>query len=1562
MADAVRPVSSENGPVFVRALYDYQGGDASSLSFRQGEILEILSTLESGWWDGVALSNGARGWLPSNYVAEISEQEAQAVLGGGDSRRQSTASMAGGDEGYAAGVVGDFAAMNLTRDHTFSDFMATAEDDLTSFSAGGDIFSEIAAAAQAESTGAFGTAASLSQPLPTSSTDHSTASSFPGLSSTSSANLDAGDAPDEEEDFWVPKMTVSGQLFYYNTRSGETSRDMPIDGRGDGVRIDPSDFSVEEGEAPPLASAAAPLPALGEAVGDWVERATADGRGRYFVNLRTGEQSWDPPSLSRRGSGSRLRAGDAASLVSGGWTERPPTGPKPADVQAAEGAATSGEGEETGAKRLSVGSDDSALDAVFAGAARRERPASLDATPVKAVSRPGAAAAAAAAPATVGRKPAAFTAELLNPLPPPLISDLEEIATRALQELINTVGLGGLAGGRDPAGERDRLARIGDEVVHAVRLVLHSSGVLEHPVVSSPFAATISPFNEITGHFLHSSPLPPSAQADLRPFSRRLISTLSKLTFSLRAMWGLLETTAEDQHLPEDDSPADPEEVLRREQQRQQDLAERRAVREARFEHETKLRSEIMQGTRDVSDQVLTFLQHFQRVVASVAAADGHPPLPLEQLRAPKALQGSLRTNAAALLLPGGGFGGNWRGNGFVSLPTPHSSPNPNAGGSDGERKVLSYAWPSRPISKELVEELKKTSDGLVEDAKQLESAAAADGAELAGLFDRASTVQEKLAAFLVQVEDVDVAAGVDFQLSRNEESRASSRPESTATGVTTPAEGEADEAATSAKAYKASVLEAKPLLAEFEARKQALYDIAPRLMLALQNAVAPPAAAVPSSGQPPANSPLSAFPSPSVPTSRPDFSAVRSVAADLSSAPPALCTTLTSLAGIAEVQASAPKTLRTHSLAFRNSLFVDSAGFGSVQTSESGHGGAGRAGAGGERMSVTRSSQSHDSTFRSSYRSSADSDFFFSGTTADARRAALGGSHLASGGAGSSSTSLTGSGSGGNTVRSTTSQPGASRAPMPFGSVSGASSGSGGVEVLSSGGGSTGLPPGWDRRRGSVATAGTSGTSSSAGTANPSLTNVNEYPTMSPSRSSSKNIQKLLGEIPASIASSPTEDAKPWYLDRDWDDEDLSFTMENTVKGGTLRGLVIAATSHEGRVDSSYLSAFLMTYRTFCTSAQLLDQLIERYLVIEPEGLSGEEFKEWEAKKLRPIKARVTNLLKAWVREYMDHEDLDPVLLQRIREFALNTMTEKGQSLQICKSVDERLQGAAPRTIGNLAPGALPQPIVPRNLKKFKLTDLEPLELARQLTIMDSRLFQRITPQECLSKAWPKEFGNEAPNISAMIDMSNAVTRWVTETILAQEDLKKRANIVKHFIAVAERCLSLNNFSTLIHIIAGLNSTPIHRLRRTWEAVSQKAMISLGMLNNVMRPDRNYREYRDILRRAPPPCVPFLGVYLTDWVFIGDGNPDLLKDRQQVNFGKRQKASELILQIKLHQATSYNLAQVPQIAKWLQLQLFPAQVHPDTETYLYELSLALEPRERDDEKIARLLSESGFL
>ncbi|KAH7336925.1 hypothetical protein B0J17DRAFT_599796 [Rhizoctonia solani] len=71
---------SEAPPSFwVRAAYDYHSTDDSSLSFSRGDIVEVLGTLPSGWWDG--LIGNERGWFPSNFVVTISDAEAEAELG-----------------------------------------------------------------------------------------------------------------------------------------------------------------------------------------------------------------------------------------------------------------------------------------------------------------------------------------------------------------------------------------------------------------------------------------------------------------------------------------------------------------------------------------------------------------------------------------------------------------------------------------------------------------------------------------------------------------------------------------------------------------------------------------------------------------------------------------------------------------------------------------------------------------------------------------------------------------------------------------------------------------------------------------------------------------------------------------------------------------------------------------------------------------------------------------------------------------------------------------------------------------------------------------------------------------------------------------------------------------------------------------------------------------------------------------------------------------------------------------------------------------------------------------
>jgi len=105
--------------------------------------------------------------------------------------------------------------------------------------------------------------------------------------------------------------------------------------------------------------------------------------------------------------------------------------------------------------------------------------------------------------------------------------------------------------------------------------------------------------------------------------------------------------------------------------------------------------------------------------------------------------------------------------------------------------------------------------------------------------------------------------------------------------------------------------------------------------------------------------------------------------------------------------------------------------------------------------------------------------------------------------------------------------------------------------------------------------------------------------------------------------------------------------------------------------------------------------------------------------------------------------------------------------------------------------------------------------------------------------------------------------------------------------------------------IVSGLNSAPVYRLRRTWDQVNQRHIAMLESLNKVMHSSKNFSDYREMIHKLNPPCVPFLGVYLTDLTFIEDGNPDRLKtDERLINFGKRQKTAEVIKEIMIYQST----------------------------------------------------------
>lgn len=72
------------------------------------------------------------------------------------------------------------------------------------------------------------------------------------------------------------------------------------------------------------------------------------------------------------------------------------------------------------------------------------------------------------------------------------------------------------------------------------------------------------------------------------------------------------------------------------------------------------------------------------------------------------------------------------------------------------------------------------------------------------------------------------------------------------------------------------------------------------------------------------------------------------------------------------------------------------------------------------------------------------------------------------------------------------------------------------------------------------------------------------------------------------------------------------------------------------------------------------------------------------------------------------------------------------------------------------------PTPQIPKipSGRTLHLLDITPIELARQMTILESQLYAKIRPLDCLNKAWSVgDNPDSGPNIRAMILNSNRVS-----------------------------------------------------------------------------------------------------------------------------------------------------------------------------------------------------------
>ncbi|XP_054628367.1 ral guanine nucleotide dissociation stimulator-like isoform X2 [Dunckerocampus dactyliophorus] len=449
------------------------------------------------------------------------------------------------------------------------------------------------------------------------------------------------------------------------------------------------------------------------------------------------------------------------------------------------------------------------------------------------------------------------------------------------------------------------------------------------------------------------------------------------------------------------------------------------------------------------------------------------------------------------------------------------------------------------------------------------------------------------------------------------------------------------------------------------------------------------------------------------------------------------------------------------------------------------------------------------------------------------------------------------------------------------------------------------------------------------------------------------------------------------------------------TIKAGTLERLVeYMVTAFRGK-DSTYVTIFLCTYRSFATTKQVLDLLLNRYARLQNVPVAAaHRVSQDERTELRNT---VSSILGAWLDQYSEdfwsppnYDCLHQLLSYLHLHFPGSDLERRARNLL---AHFHRRQQCEPDTDGEHigCPFATQEESgFEDELPAFSFLSFDPIMVAEQFTLMDADLFKKVVPYHCLGGIWSQrdKKGKEhlAPTIRATVAQFNSVTNCVITTCLSNPTLKanQRARLLERWIDVARECRILKNFSSLRAILSALQCNAVHRLKRTWEEVSRESFRTFRELSEIFSDDNNYSLSRELLvkegtskfatleinpKRAQrrhqqqrdlgvmQGTIPYLGTFLTDLVMMDTAMKDYTEGGL-INFEKRRKEFEVIAQIKLLQLASnnYSFTQDGHFREWF------AGVEKLSEAESYQLSCDIEPLSESASNTLRAKKNGGIM
>ncbi|XP_034934290.1 uncharacterized protein [Chelonus insularis] len=387
----------------------------------------------------------------------------------------------------------------------------------------------------------------------------------------------------------------------------------------------------------------------------------------------------------------------------------------------------------------------------------------------------------------------------------------------------------------------------------------------------------------------------------------------------------------------------------------------------------------------------------------------------------------------------------------------------------------------------------------------------------------------------------------------------------------------------------------------------------------------------------------------------------------------------------------------------------------------------------------------------------------------------------------------------------------------------------------------------------------------------------------------------------------------------------------DGNLVSGSLEALVQHMVPTEDYYpDRAYLFAFLLSARLFIKPHELLGEVCA--LCEHQQNLNGEGGKE----RLQRFVPRLLQLLAEWT-ETFPYDFRDERVMAHVK-----SITQKVAALDDAarQEVSALLQNlllrltALERYEEGLA--RLATEATTEQLTQVDVTELCPSAtvLAQQLTHVELERLSYIGPEEFV-----QAFAKESPhletsfkdmkktrNLESYVQWFNRLSYFVATEVCKHAKKKQRVRVVEYWIETARECFNIGNFNSLMAIIAGLNMSPISRLKKTWSKV-QSAKFSI--LEHQMDPSSNFSSYRSTLKAAmwrsagatderQRIVVPFFSLLVKDLYFLNEGCSNKLPNGH-INFEKFWQLAKQVTEFIAWKQVACPFEKSPRVIAFLQ-------------------------------------------